>query len=101
MDLVRWYQAWFVRRMTPRVGEERAHREGPASAVLVLALLSWTAVVALASLAREAGAPELAIALYLVAIGMAPFVFVAWRRLSRIRRPESDDAKTPPRARAE
>ncbi len=89
MGLLRRYQAFVVRRLTRRLGEEQARREAPAYANFFAVLCPWTVIVLLGSVAREIGAPGLSLLIYLLAAVIAPFVFIAWRRWNRVRaRPE-------------
>jgi hypothetical protein len=79
------YEAYLVRRMVPRMGEERARREGPALARANVVMLPWTIVIVLAALVRVAGSPDASLVLFLLALAWFPVVIIAWVKLRRAR----------------
>jgi hypothetical protein len=81
------YEAYLVRRMVPRRGEERARREAPALARANAVIIPWIIVIVLASLARAAGSPGVSLVLYLLALAWLPLVIIAWAKLRRARNP--------------
>jgi hypothetical protein len=80
------YEAYLVRRMAPRRGEERARREAPALARANAVIIPWIIVIVLAALARVAGNPGVSLVLYLLALAWLPLVIIAWAKLRRARK---------------
>ncbi len=85
--LVRRYEGYVVRRLTPHVGEERARQEGPSRARFILAVAAWTILVAAAAIVRLAGLPAASFVCDAAVIAWLPVIGLAWIRLRRAQRP--------------
>lgn len=70
------YESYTIRRVTPRLGPERAAREGPALARFRLAVFVWVIPIVLATLVSN---PANRLAIYAVAICWLPVVLVTGR----------------------
>lgn len=80
------YEAFVIRRTTPRLGEERARHEGPARARFNLVVLIGAIIATLASIVRMTGRLGDALVLYLIGIVWCLFVVLTWTQLRRVRR---------------